>query len=174
MHSFDWTALRIATELFEAQKKVIPVDLESLCSTLNVYLIWAEMRYKRDACYYRVDDQDCIGVNTRILNPGRVRFSIAHEIGHVAIAREACVDVGHISMASMRSFREHVDNAADTVATCLLMPLTDFMCMWREYGHVDPVIRPVILAQHYDVSLSAVLKRVADLGLDRPQRLIPP
>ncbi|MDN3296346.1 XRE family transcriptional regulator [Streptomyces ficellus] len=92
--------------------------------------------------------------------PGRRRWTAAHELGHHLLQDEYHSDAG---VAAGRDERER---QIDRFAECFLLPARDVQDAWRE---VSPAEKPrpalLALAANYRMSWSAVVNRVRNLGL---------
>jgi Zn-dependent peptidase ImmA (M78 family) len=88
----------------------------------------------------------------------RPRFSIAHELGHVVIAKET--GAGSLAPAAHRGRKNsELERACDYFAACLLMPRR-----WVLDHHAQtPNAR--VLARTFDVSPTAMIARLHELGL---------
>ncbi|WP_246156881.1 helix-turn-helix domain-containing protein [Streptomyces xiamenensis] len=92
--------------------------------------------------------------------PGRRRWTAAHELGHHLLQDEYHSDAG---VAASRDERER---QIDRFAECFILPSQDVHNAWKEVK--DPSsVRPTMLAlaASYRMSWSAVVKRVRSLGL---------
>jgi Zn-dependent peptidase ImmA (M78 family)/transcriptional regulator with XRE-family HTH domain len=113
-----------------------------------------------DGGYIRAD-----GIGIALVNgtadPGRRRFTLAHELGHHLLADEYTTDFG---LGTSRSDREAL---IDTFAVHLLMPRRDVVSRWSELSaeHDDVRSRLIVLAAEYRVSWSAAVTHAASLDL---------
>ncbi|MEV4877445.1 helix-turn-helix domain-containing protein [Streptomyces cyaneofuscatus] len=92
--------------------------------------------------------------------PGRRRWTAAHELGHHLLQDEYHSDVG---VAAGRDEREQ---QIDRFVECFILPAQDVKGAWQEVTDAQKV-RPAMLAlaAGYRVSWSAVVNRVRNLGL---------
>lgn len=128
----------------------LPVPLSEICQYLNIELLFDTAMHGLGACYMTYLGRRLIIVNDSV-SRGRVRFSVAHEIGH-------CV-LGHVPIAlniltTQCQTREEVD--ANAFAAELLMPkakLYPFGCLTAKQ-----------IAKICDVSLQAAKIRAKEFG----------
>ncbi|MFG2656070.1 helix-turn-helix domain-containing protein [Streptomyces sp. NPDC048425] len=93
--------------------------------------------------------------------PGRRRWTAAHELGHHLLQDEYHSDAG---VAASRDERER---QIDRFAECLLMPAQDVQAAWPAAKNDPDAVRLTMLslAANYRVSWSAVVNRVRRLDL---------
>lgn len=99
--------------------------------------------------------------NNRISSKGRINFTLAHELGHYLLHRQAYPDglrCGEQDMVRWDSEYGQVEQQANTFAANLLMPLDDFR---RQISAKDKVDLDTIsaCADRYRVSLIAAILR---------------
>lgn len=113
-----------------------------------------------DGGYVRVGDVGVALVNGAT-DPGRRRFTLAHELGHHLLADEYTVDVG---IGATREEREALINA---FAIHLLLPRASVVSRWKELSadHAEVRTRLVALAAEYRVSWTAMVAHACTLGL---------
>ena len=99
--------------------------------------------------------------NTAIGHPGRINFTLAHELGHYLIHRHT-LSTGRIECSERDIFSGNADNTtleqeANTFAAYLLMPTRDFC----EQIHGESFSFDLMshCADRYDVSLTATVLR---------------
>jgi len=94
-------------------------------------------------------------------DPGRRRFTLAHEMGHHLLADEYTADFG---LGTARTDREALINA---FAAHLLMPGPSVRGRWAELSAEweDPRSRLIVLAAEYQVSWSALISHAVTLEL---------
>lgn len=92
--------------------------------------------------------------------PGRRRWTAAHELGHHLLQDEYHSDAG---VAAGRDERER---QIDRFAECFILPAQDVQSAWKEVTEAKKA-RPAMLslAASYRMSWSAVVNRVRNLGL---------
>jgi hypothetical protein len=101
-------------------------------------------------------------------HPGRARFSIAHEIGHLILLRALGPSAIEHAERSAQSYRE-AEDLCDLAASHLLLPRAALSKAMRSNGLSSAGIKGICKA--FDVSQMAALRAVADLlpdgaGLD--------
>lgn len=66
--------------------------------------------------------------NSAIPIPGRIRFTLAHELGHYILHRQLSdsFECSQEDMLRWGSKERQIEGEADTFAACLLMPIDDF------------------------------------------------
>jgi hypothetical protein len=111
-----------------------------------------------EGALYSVDEKAsswAIVYNSAVEVPGRVRFTIAHELGHYILHRRLRegFECSQEDMLRWESEEKRIEAEADAFAACLLMPIDDFR------GRVgDEVVDLEFLgdcAKRYGVSLTA-------------------
>lgn len=113
-----------------------------------------------DGGYVRVDDVGVALVNGTA-DPGRRRFTLAHELGHHLLADEYTADFG---LGASSTDREALINA---FAIHLLMPRASVRPRWAELAEEWESVRHrlVVLAAEYRVSWSAAVSHALTLDL---------
>ncbi|WP_246567886.1 helix-turn-helix domain-containing protein [Streptomyces flaveus] len=92
--------------------------------------------------------------------PGRRRWTAAHELGHHLLQDEYHSDAG---VAAGRDERER---QIDRFAECFLLPSQDVQSAWQEVTEAKKARSVMLaLAANYRMSWSAVVNRVRNLGL---------
>lgn len=141
-------SIRAAREI--ANQYQLPIPLQVICRCLNIELLFDTAMSGLGACFITHGGRKLIVVNDNA-SRGRVRFSVAHEIGH-------CV-LGHAPIAlnmgeSQRPTRREV--AANVFAAELLMPKLKLY----QYG----CLSAKQIASLCDVSLQAAEIRAREFG----------
>lgn len=108
--------------------KPLPIDLDRIAASLGAEIAFDDLDGAA-ARVIRIGDQARIVVSTRITDVGAIRFSIAHEIGHLACKHY--VRCGAIERICSPSFvaDSRVEQEANMFATELLMPAR-FVAPW--------------------------------------------
>jgi hypothetical protein len=112
-----------------------------------------------EGALYRVDEGDkpkwALLYNSAIEVPGRIRFTIAHELGHYILHREGrdAFECSQEDMLYWESNERRIESEADTFASYLLMPLDDYRIQIRE--DVADLTMLESCASRYGVSLTA-------------------
>ncbi len=136
-------------------------NLEAISASVGLSIQYQPLRV--DALLQQTESGYVAIINSTT-NKGRQRFSLAHEIGHIAMfnatgLRQA---FGHLSPSeSVDSFE--VENLCDCFASELLMPLKE----WQQHIFNEGVSLQVIrtLMDSYSVSMAAATKRVVDASI---------
>ena len=96
--------------------------------------------------------------NETIRSPGRRNFTLAHELGHYLLHRQANpggLECTHRNMADWDEARNRIEAEANTFASYLLMPLDDFREQIK--GRIIDIDVMTELADRYAVSLTAAI-----------------
>ena len=96
--------------------------------------------------------------NKAIRSPGRRNFTLAHELGHYLLHRQANpggLQCTSRNMADWDAARNRIEAEANTFASYLLMPLDDFRA--RIKGRAIDIDVMTELADRYAVSLTAAI-----------------
>jgi len=105
--------------------------------------------------------------NAAVQVPGRVRFTMAHELGHYILHRQAreIFECSQDDMLRWGSQEKVIEAEADVFASTLLMPIDDFR---RQVGNdlVDLELLD-ICAGRYGVSLTAAVLKWLEFTLQR-------
>ncbi|MEW9990201.1 ImmA/IrrE family metallo-endopeptidase [Clostridium butyricum] len=113
---------KIARRVFEKEGLSIPVDIENLIKK-NAEWHNEDIPYKGDAiCVNRKENPIIFTANDTPLT--RLRFTLAHELGHIKIPWHIGMIACHIDNESTiaRNEYEEMENEANTFASELLMP----------------------------------------------------
>ncbi len=160
--------------LREAEIVAPPVPVERLAERMGALVRYAPFDGQMSALLHRsrTGKRVVIGVNSR--HPVvRQRFSIAHELGHLALHEPAF----HIDQHAFVSFRDSRSSEAsdpreieaNQFAAALLMPPTFLTACVRQLGEnpdVEDSIRT--LAEQFGVSTQAMSIRLTSLGAITP------
>lgn len=156
-----------AHELLAGQLRP-PVDLISIAAELGAEIRNFDLAEDVSGILYREDDRRVIVVNDRQPTT-RQRFTIAHEIGHLALHRGVPVHVDHtfrINLRDPNSARgtDAEEIEANAFAANLLMPASWLRQELRS-GLVDfdDSVEIASLATRYQVSHQAMLFRLTSI-----------
>jgi len=144
-----------------------PVDLRDVVSVLNLSLVETEREpFTSEAALVPLGDGHAIELRGRG-NERRLRFTIAHEIGHFLLhPRRAVTERGGVTNEGTSRY----EREADQFAAELLMPEHLVRQAALEVG-----ADPHLLADRFDVSVPAMTVRLRRLGLaERQSDLLPP
>lgn len=105
--------------------------------------------------------------NSAIEVPGRIRFTIAHELGHYILHRQgsSVFECSEYDMLRWESKEKRMETEADVFASCLLMPIDDFRNQIK-----TKVVNIDILdecAKRYGVSLTAAVLKWLEFTTQR-------
>lgn len=144
-----------------------PVDVEQLAKDYAgqfghddpiAHVIGADLPGFEGALYNTSDNdqrQWTILYNSAIHVPGRIRFTIAHELGHYILHRQSSeeFECSQEDMLNWESEEKRIESEADVFASYLLMPIDDFR---NQIGH-DVVDLDLLdnCATRYGVSFTA-------------------
>ena len=106
--------------------------------------------------------------NKAIRSPGRINFTLAHELGHYLLHRHVSprgIQCGSREMLDWRSELGAIEAQANTFASFLLMPLDDFRQQIE--GETTSLELMRHLADRYEVSITAAILKWLDMT---PQR----
>lgn len=105
--------------------------------------------------------------NSAITVPGRIRFTIAHELGHYILHRKVRdkFQCSEEDMLQWESDDRRIEAEADTFASYLLMPLDDFRRQLRD--DVVDIDRLASCATRYGVSLTAAILKWLEFTAQR-------
>jgi Zn-dependent peptidase ImmA (M78 family) len=143
-----------------------PADVDLVAQKLGIDMVRQEFVPEIDGLYLRIPGcPPVIAINsTYIKPPGRQRFTAAHEIGHHLLARGRTTTNRVIFLDGVDTTRSSTERACDRFAALLLMPEELFREHYQALAS-NPEHRVAILAERFGVSLSAVKRRLKELGL---------
>jgi Zn-dependent peptidase ImmA (M78 family)/transcriptional regulator with XRE-family HTH domain len=134
-------------------------DLVRTAESLDLFVFALECPPDFDAAYVSVGSYGVAIVNGR-RDPGRRRFSLAHEIGHHVFDDQYIVDWASLDTPTAR------ERTIDGFAAALLMPQVKLRSDWIELSQrVGPQTAAVVLSSWYRVSMSAFASRLVTLKL---------
>ncbi len=163
-HGLDPFPIKVATLAKEYSRQVFPdapimlVEGMKLSSKFDGMLIPSP----------RGDGEWGIVYNNAITSPGRINFTLAHELGHYLLHRHmspAGIQCSNRVMLDWRSELGAIEAQANTFASFLLMPLDDFRKQIA--GETTSLDLMRHLADRYEVSITAAILKW--LGMT-PQR----
>jgi len=126
-----------------------------------------------EGALYSVEQNGRLGwalvYNSAIEIPGRIRFTMAHELGHYILHRKLCnkFECSQDDMLQWESDEKRIESEADIFASSLLMPIDDFR---KQIGN-DTVSLETLksCANRYGVSLTAAILKWLEFT---PQRAV--
>ena len=109
-----------------------------------------------DAAYVEVGNLGVAVINGTT-DPGRRRFSLAHELGHHL--------TGDAYEPSPRLGASGTERMFNTFAAYLLMPRSSVLSIWEEFSAQSPRLAAVAVAVRLSVSWTAACNQLRNLGL---------
>ena len=111
---------------------------------------------KQDAVSIVVDGTPYILLNSEITSAARIRFNVAHELGHVLLHRS----VTHEDLGDIDSFNE-IEEQAHYFASSLLLPEKPFVSdFWA------PTLKCIeTIKAKWNVSMQSIMRRALELNL---------
>lgn len=137
-----------------------PVPVEDIAHALGIEIVQGELEGAL-ASFTRVGRHARIRVSDAHVDPGQLRFSIAHELGHVVLGHSA----GGLAEHEHGEVDSLLETEADAFAAELLLPAPAA----RSRCEVSPVDLDVIdrVAAHFGVTIVAAAIRFAELTSER-------
>lgn len=136
------------------------INIEDIANYRNAFVRYDNVS-GAEARLVRLQDHGVITVNNQSTNNGRVRFSIAHELGHFELHKDA----GHLFSCTTEDMLCTIQNnkeyEANAFSAELLMPQKFFLPLCINKIPEIAFIRS--LAKDFRVSLSAAAVRYVDL-----------
>lgn len=111
--------------------------------------------------------------NKAIRSPGRINFTLAHELGHYLLHRHISpsgIQCGSREMLDWRSELGAIEAQANTFASFLLMPLDDFRRQIADETTSLDLMRH--LADRYEVSITAAILKWLDMTTQRAMLVV--
>ncbi|MBS0631623.1 MAG: ImmA/IrrE family metallo-endopeptidase [Verrucomicrobia bacterium] len=132
------------------------IILEDIAYALGVEVVYAPLT-GAEAHLIRVGNKGGITISDRIMERGRQRFAIAHEIGHWEL-HAGRTQVFLCTAADLRDYQSSPEEIeANTFASELLMPMR---MMLPKFKTMEPSLAVAeLIANHFEVSLTAATLR---------------
>ena len=163
---FEQEAELYAHKAWQTLKLELPVDLGIVAGRLGIEVHREEFVEEIDGLYLRlVDGPAVIALNSSYVKPeSRRRFTLAHEIGHHLLGRRVAPGRRLFFLDTADTGRTMMERACDRFAALLLMPE---QLVRRHYDELaaNPTNRVAIMAERFGVSMSAMRRRIRELGL---------
>jgi len=142
-------------------------DLEDLVAYLGALLV-EERMHNADGRIIHGSRRSIIKVNSGIQYPGRKRFTIAHEIGHLVMHKDYPIHSDSKSLdwfdSALRSLQSGIQELeANEFASELLMPAELFRCEVRNKKFTPDLIRN--LADRFQTSLTSVAFKCVEMNV---------
>jgi Zn-dependent peptidase ImmA (M78 family)/transcriptional regulator with XRE-family HTH domain len=109
-----------------------------------------------DAAYVEVGSRGVAVINGTV-DPGRRRFSLAHELGHHL--------TGDAYEPSARLGASDAERMFNAFAAYLLMPRSSVLSTWNEFSAQSPRTAAIAVAVRFSVSWTAACNQLRNLGL---------
>lgn len=156
----EWDTERLARETREAMG--VPAgpltDLQSAVEGIDLLAFSLALGEEGgDAAYVEVEGWGVALINGS-LQPGRRRFSLAHELGHHMIGDAYSPDV------EIRGDRD-IESLLNSFAVHLLMPRNDVIDHWNELAEGDQRLAAVAIASRFRVSWKSVCSHLFNMEL---------
>ncbi|HDR7530914.1 TPA: ImmA/IrrE family metallo-endopeptidase [Bacillus anthracis] len=128
-----------------------------LCEKLGIIIAYAPLEHEKiDACSVIYNNRPYIILNKDRISSVRLRFNIAHELGHLILhSRYKKKDVND------KAQHKRMEQEANRFASAFLMPETSFVSDLSAAG-LDYLL---VLKKHWKVSLQAIIYRAESLGV---------
>lgn len=128
-----------------------------LCEKLGIIIAYASLEHEKiDACSVIYNNRPYIILNKDRISSVRLRFNIAHELGHLILhSKYKKKDV------TDRAQHKRMEQEANRFASAFLMPETSFVSDLSAAG-LDYLL---VLKKHWKVSLQAMIYRAESLGV---------
>lgn len=142
--------------------ETMPLDLNSLLSFLGIKLIKEEGEDSFSGCVEKRGEDYFIIVN-KYHSTQRIRFTIAHELGHYFLHRERLSQIGReevLMRSPTSSSLDIIEREANDFAADLLMPKDSFI--EEVISGNDSALK---LSEKFEVSVPAVKYRATQLGM---------
>lgn len=163
---FEDEAELFAHKAWRTLKLEPPADLGRVAERLGIDVREREFVEEIDGVYVRLPGAPpVIAVNSCYLKPlARRRFTLAHEIGHHLLARDAKPDARLCIFDTATTRRTMMERACDRFAAHLLMP-DDLVRRYYDELAYNQHQRVAIMAERFGVSTWAMRRRLRELGL---------
>ena len=133
------------------------LDLQSVAESLGLLGFSLELGADAgDAAYVEVGNLGVAVINGTT-DPGRRRFSLAHELGHHL--------TGDAYEPSPRLGASDTERMFNAFAAHLLMPRSSVLSIWEEFSARSPRLAAIGVAVRFSVSWTAACNQLKNLGL---------
>ena len=163
----------VARELLERLgMHTAPVPVDKVARALGAQLRFSPLDEELSGMIYIKDDVPIIGVNA-LHHPNRQRFTIAHEIGHLAMHRDQLSNTVHVDKQLVILMRNQVSSTgqeqmeveANRFAAELLMPTDVFEKVLLDTPVDIDDEKPLLeLSRKFKVSKQAIEFRIRNLS----------
>jgi Zn-dependent peptidase ImmA (M78 family) len=140
--------------------------IQNICDECNIKLLSSNEDVADGYIAYE-DNEFKIYINKTNIATARQRFTVAHELGHFFLHRDAIKqyksldrgDLCDVENKQERSAKVQMEREANNFAAALLMPSKQFYELYRQTKNIN------IVAKYFWVSESAAKIRATKLGL---------
>lgn len=140
--------------------KLVPFDVEGLASSVGLRIEYLPLASDMSGFLRRQNGEWIAGINS-LHHANRRRFTLAHELGHYLLHRDAGNFEDGALFRREAQFDRH-ESEANAFASKLLMPETEFRTLIVSRNpNIDE------LARHFGVSAAAAKFRAEALGEER-------
>lgn len=161
---------------FPVDVKQVALELTPSFNTDPITAVRGDSFKSIDGALVRHSNEKEWGIlyNTEIVHPGRVNFTLAHELGHYMVHRHTItsdrIECGQRDMLDENSGQKNIEAEANTFAANLLMPNHDF----RDQADGQPFSFDMMshCADRYGVSLTAAVLKWLDFTKRRAIALL--
>ncbi|MGN7359489.1 ImmA/IrrE family metallo-endopeptidase [Paenibacillus sp. SAF-054] len=132
-------------------------NLTALCEKMGVYIVYLNLNHQGiDACSVLIDDTPYIILNKDITSAVRLRFNIAHELGHLILHSKYSKKT-----LSKKENSKIMEYEANRLGTAILLPESGLTKDLSSLG-LDYLL---LLKKHWLVSVQAIIYRAEQLEL---------
>lgn len=132
-------------------------NITALCERLGIFVSFSELDHEKiDACTVFYKNRPFILLNEERTSAVRLRFNIAHELGHILLHSGF-----HEKDINDKSKHKRIEQEANRFASSFLMPETTIVPELFSSG-LDYLL---ILKEHWKVSVQAIIYRAEELGV---------
>ncbi len=131
-------------------------NMTLLCEKIGVIVSFASLEHEKiDACTVFYNNRPFVILNEDRISSVRIRFNIAHELGHILLH-----SFYNDKEINEKSKHKRMEQEANRFASSFLMPESSFMSELSASG-LDYLL---ILKQHWKASIQAIIYRAEELG----------
>lgn len=135
-------------------------NITALCERLGIIISFAEMEDEKiDACTVFYKGRPYIILNQEKISSVRLRFNIAHELGHILLHSNY-----NEKDVKDKSKHKRIEQEANRFASAFLMPESTIVPELASAG-LDYLL---LLKEHWKVSVQAIIYRAEELGIYTP------
>ena len=136
-----------------------PVDVGKVAQTLGIQLFGLDLPGDISGKIYHKDNKICVELNKRE-HPYRMRFTLAHELGHYLLHKKELDKEGQILERSSYTLNDKkMESQANQFAARLLMPSYKIKELFRNHNMIPE------LSDYFQVSEIALGFRLMNMGI---------